>query len=146
MVDVFSPQKRSLVMSHIRSKDTIPELKVRATLHSLGFRFRLHDPKLPGKPDIVLRKHHAVVEVKGCFWHGHGCRVDHTPRSHKGYWLPKILANIQRDRKNERTLRGLGWAVFTVWECECRDQKIFCRKIRLINKSLRSERHVRRSL
>lgn len=120
MVDVFSRAKRSQVMARIRAKDTKPELAVRSALHALGFRFRLHDRKLPGRPDIVLRRHATVIEVRGCFWHGHACLKGRQPGQNRGYWLPKLERNRARDRRNARKLRALGWRVVTLWECRVR--------------------------
>src|SRR5438034_6690810 len=119
MTDVFSKQKRSWVMSRIRGTDTNPELKVRSFLHALGFRYRLHDRRLPGKPDIVLPKYRTVILVHGCFWHGHrGCaKGRHRPQSHVEFWQRKIEDNARRDRIAVRRLRKLGWSVFTLWEC-----------------------------
>ncbi len=107
-------------MSRIRSKDTKPEMLVRRALHGLGFRFRLHVRTLPGCPDIVLPKHGTIIQVKGCFWHGHTCRDGRFPRSNSAYWTPKLLKNASRDRLNERKLRRLGWSVRSVWECRLR--------------------------
>jgi DNA mismatch endonuclease (patch repair protein) len=111
---------RSEQMSRIRSKDTKPEMAVRGALHRLGFRFRLHVRELPGCPDIVLPKHRTVIQVKGCFWHGHACRGGRTPKSNTAYWIPKLIQNRKRDRSNERKLRRLGWSVHSVWECRLR--------------------------
>ena len=104
-------------MSRIRSKDTKPEMLVRKALHRLGFRFRLHLRGLPGRPDIVLPKHRTIIQVKGCFWHGHTCRDGRLPKSNRAYWVPKLLKNRERDRSNERKLRRLGWSVRNLWEC-----------------------------
>jgi DNA mismatch endonuclease (patch repair protein) len=108
-------------MSRIRSVDTKPEINVRRALHAMGYRFRLHVTPLPGTPDIVLRKYHAVVEVRGCFWHMHGCPLAHIPKSRTEYWLPKLNRNRERDRRTIRQLRSLGWRVLVVWECEAHD-------------------------
>lgn len=120
MADVFSKAKRSAVMAAIRAKNTKPEVLVRRLLHLMGYRFRLHDPALPGKPDIVIPRAKAVVQVKGCFWHGHRCLRGRVPRTNQSYWLPKILGNKARDKRNERQLRALGWQVKTIWECTIR--------------------------
>jgi len=112
-----SPE-RSANMARIRSKDTKPELLVRKALHRLGFRFRLHVPTLPGRPDIVLPKHRTVIQVKGCFWHGHTCSDGRIPKSNQDYWVPKLFRNQKRDRANERQLRRLGWSVRCLWECQ----------------------------
>lgn len=108
-------------MSGIRGKNTKPEIIVRQALHRAGLRFRLHRKDLPGKPDIVLPKYHAVIFVHGCFWHGHGCRYFKVPKTRTDFWLDKITANARRDRIHEDDLRNAGWSVFIVWECEIRD-------------------------
>lgn len=109
--------ERSAMMSRIRSKDTKPEMLVRKALHRLGFRFRLHVRDLPGRPDIVLPKYKTIIQVKGCFWHGHTCRDGRLPKTNREYWVPKLLRNKQRDISNERKLRRLGWSVRNLWEC-----------------------------
>jgi DNA mismatch endonuclease (patch repair protein) len=108
---------RSAMMSRIRSKDTKPEMLVRKALHRLGFRFRLHVRDLPGRPDIVLPKYRIIIQVKGCFWHGHTCRDGRFPKSNREYWVPKLLRNKERDISNERKLRRMSWSVRTLWEC-----------------------------
>ena len=105
------------MMSRIRSKDTKPEMLVRKALHWLGFRFRLHIRDLPGRPDIVLPKYNTIIQIKGCFWHGHTCRDGRLPKSNRGYWVPKLLRNKERDISNERKLRRMGWSVRSLWEC-----------------------------
>ena len=106
-------------MSRIRSGDTKPEIVVRSLLHRMGYRFRLHRRDLPGKPDIVLPKHRTVIFVHGCFWHRHrGCKRCTTPSTNQDYWLEKLKGNAERDRKNKRLLKKLGWKVAIVWECE----------------------------
>jgi DNA mismatch endonuclease (patch repair protein) len=118
MVDRLTRERRSWNMSRIRSRDTGPELKVRSALHRAGYRFRLHRKDLPGCPDIVLPKYRTVVFVHGCFWHRHlGCRYAYTPKSRVVVWNEKFRANVERDRRNKRDLRRLGWRVVTVWEC-----------------------------
>jgi DNA mismatch endonuclease (patch repair protein) len=109
--------ERSAIMSRIRSKDTKPEMLVRKALHRLGFRFRLHALSLPGRPDIVLPKYKTIIQVKGCFWHGHTCRDGREPKSNREYWVPKLIRNKQRDISNDRKLRRLGWSVHNLWEC-----------------------------
>lgn len=104
-------------MASIRSKDTAPEIRVRHTLHSIGFRFRLHVTKLPGKPDLVLPKFRAVIFVNGCFWHGHDCNLFRMPSTRRQFWESKIQGNRNRDFRIEATLVKLGWRVMTVWEC-----------------------------
>lgn len=117
-MDKLSPAVRSRVMAAVRGKNTRPEMIVRSLLHHLGLRFRLHDKKLPGTPDIVLAKHKTVVFVHGCFWHCHSCSRGAVPKSRTEIWLPKLAANKVRDRLHRRALVSLGWRVVTVWECE----------------------------
>ncbi|HEQ72433.1 MAG TPA: DNA mismatch endonuclease Vsr [Spirochaetia bacterium] len=118
MPDVFSKAKRSEIMSRVKSKNTKPEMLLRGTLHRIGFRFRLHSAKLPGKPDLSFPKYRAVVFVNGCFWHGHGrCRKSALPTSNSEFWKTKIGKNKMRDQKAYRKLKRLGWRVIVVWEC-----------------------------
>ena len=111
--------QRSALMSRVRGKNSMPEKLVRSELHRLGYRFRLHDARLPGKPDIVLPSRRVVVLVHGCFWHRHPrCRLSSTPKTRTAFWKEKFAANVKRDRKTRRELETLGWAVHIVWECE----------------------------
>lgn len=122
MVDTISSKRRSENMRRIRSKGTKPEMAVRRLVHSKGFRFRLHSPLLPGKPDLVLPRLGKIIEVRGCFWHRHeGCIDSHIPKSRREYWLPKLKRNLRRDKDNLEKLRAMGWRVLVVWECEVRD-------------------------
>ena len=106
-------------MSHIRSKDTKPEKRLRSLLHRLGFRFRLHRKDLPGTPDIVLPKYRTVIFVHGCFWHQHpGCKKATLPRSNVEFWKNKLEKNIERDKEVEKKLIETGWNVIVIWECE----------------------------
>lgn len=131
MSDTISSKQRSLNMSRIRSRNTLPELRVRSILHRSGFRFRLHQKGLPGKPDIVLRRHKTVVFVHGCFWHQHkGCKRCTTPRTNESYWQAKLEGNIRRDKAHVKQLRSLGWSVLVVWECETKDESRLTRKLR----------------
>ena len=108
-------------MSRIRGKDTKPELLVRKGLHARGFRFRLQDRNLPGRPDIVLTKYGVAIMVNGCFWHGHGgCRYAIKPKSNIEFWETKIARNKHRDEVTAAHLEALGWTVIVVWECELR--------------------------
>lgn len=104
-------------MSGIRSKNTKPEILIRSGLHRRGFRYRLHDKKLSGKPDLVLPKYNAVIFVHGCFWHGHDCHLFKWPKTRKQFWKNKIERNREVDRKAVERLRAEGWRVATVWEC-----------------------------
>ena len=118
---MLTPSQRSYCMSRIRGKNTKPEIQVRQGLHAHGFRFRLQDRKLPGRPDIVLPKYGVVIMVNGCFWHGHkGCRYATVPKSNVEFWTAKIQRNRHRDQVTEAHLTALGWHVITVWECELR--------------------------
>lgn len=117
MADNVSGEIRSRMMSGIRGKDTKPELYVRKALHAAGFRYRLHDRKLPGKPDIVLPKYRAVIFVHGCFWHGHDCHLFRLPATRTDFWQGKIEINVERDHRSEQALAVGGWRVAKVWEC-----------------------------
>lgn len=113
---------RSYNMSRIRGKNTLPEETVRKYLFSRGFRYRKNDPKLPGKPDIVLPKYKTVIFVNGCFWHMHeGCKYFVWPRHNAEFWKRKIQENAARDRKNRQRLKEQGWKVLIVWECSLKD-------------------------
>ncbi|MCX7590178.1 MAG: DNA mismatch endonuclease Vsr [Kiritimatiellae bacterium] len=121
-MDILSKEHRSWNMSRIRSRDTVPEKKVRSLLHRLGFRFRLHKTDLPGIPDIVLPKHRAVILIHGCFWHRHPrCKFAYTPKTRRSFWQKKFLENIERDKRNLRCLRRLGYRVLVIWECQIDD-------------------------
>jgi DNA mismatch endonuclease (patch repair protein) len=112
-------------MSRIRGKNTRPEMLVRKFLFSEGFRYRLHDKKLPGKPDIVLPRYHTVIFVHGCFWHGHnGCRYFVIPKTRTEWWTEKINRNIENDNKSVELLRQAGWRIINVWECDLKKDKI----------------------
>lgn len=118
--DIVSPEQRSRMMSGIRGKDTKPEMVLRRGLHALGFRFRLHDRKLPGTPDLVFPKYHAVILAHGCFWHGHDCHLFRLPGSRTEFWRTKIDRNRAVDARTQLALRDAGWRVGTVWECAMR--------------------------
>jgi len=106
------------MMSGIRGRNTKPELTIRSGLHRLGFRYRLHDRKLPGAPDLVFAASRAVLLVNGCFWHGHACHLFRWPASREAYWREKIAGNIRRDLRNRERLANLGWRIGEVWECQ----------------------------
>ena len=105
------------MMSGIRGRDTKPELALRKGLHAMGFRYKLHDKSLLGKPDLVFPRYGAVVFVDGCFWHGHDCHLFKWPKSREDFWREKIMANIERDKLVSRLLKDHGWRVLRVWEC-----------------------------
>jgi DNA mismatch endonuclease, patch repair protein len=116
-MDVLTPEQRRHNMSRIRGRDTKPELMLRRGLHGSGLRFRLHAGKLPGRPDLVFPRHHAVVLVHGCFWHGHNCGLFRMPTTRREFWNGKITGNRSRDRRNIESLLKEGWRVLIVWEC-----------------------------
>jgi DNA mismatch endonuclease (patch repair protein) len=117
--DIRQMQTRSYNMSQVKSKDTMPELLIRKFLFSRGFRYKLHDPKLPGRPDIVLPKLRTVIFVNGCFWHGHeNCRNFVVPKTRTDFWINKIQGNKTRDAKNIKLLKGELWNVIVIYECE----------------------------
>lgn len=121
MTDVMTPEQRHRCMAAIRGRDTRPEMIVRRFLHARGLRYRLSDRRLPGTPDIVLKKYHTVIFIDGCFWHGHeGCSQFKLPKSNSDFWRHKINMNIARDYRANVELRLLGWRVIRVWECEIR--------------------------
>lgn len=120
MADVVTPLVRSRMMASIRGADTKPELFIRRGLHRLGFRFRLDDRTLPGRPDIVFPKYHAVLFVHGCFWHRHDCHLFKWPGSREDFWKKKLNGNAERDRRNIDSLEQTGWRVGIVWECATR--------------------------
>ena len=125
MTDIVSKEKRSYMMSRIRSKDTKPELIVRKYLFHQGFRYRVNVKNLPGCPDIVFKKYKVVIFVNGCFWHGHSnCKIAHIPKSNTKKWKDKIQKNIDRDLLNRNLLRKMGWDVLTVWECQLSSSKL----------------------
>lgn len=117
MVDIVSKEVRSRMMSGIRSKNTKPEIMLRKGLHSSGFRFRIHDPKLLGKPDLVFPKYNSVIFVHGCFWHRHLCSLFKWPTSRSEFWRNKLNRNHDVDAQNIRELLDAGWRVGVVWEC-----------------------------
>lgn len=119
MTDVMTPEERSRCMTAIKGKDTKPEIIVRKYLFSRGLRYRIHNRKLPGSPDIVLKKYKTVVFVDGCFWHGHeDCKYFRMPKSNVYFWKHKIAMNMSRDYANNVDLELAGWKVIRIWECE----------------------------
>lgn len=119
MVDIVDARTRSRMMAAIRSRNTAPEILVRQYLHATGLRFRLHDRRLPGTPDICLPKYQTAVFVHGCFWHRHpACRFATTPSSRENFWTQKFSANVARDQAKAAALRAAGWQVLVVWACQ----------------------------
>ncbi len=117
MADIVSPEKRSQMMSGIGPKNTKPEMVIRKGLHSQGFRYKLHVSNLPGKPDLVFPKYHAVIFVHGCFWHGHDCNLFKWPSTREEFWRIKINRNRQKDVESRAALFSAGWRVGIIWEC-----------------------------
>ena len=121
---------RSANMRAIRSKGMKPELVVRRTVHQLGYRYRLHKANLPGKPDLVFGPRRKVVFVHGCFWHSHGCKLSHMPRSNESYWKPKLEKNKMRDCQQLTALEAVGWKCLVIWECQIADGAALKRQLR----------------
>lgn len=122
MADTVDPERRSQIMSRIRSRDTLPERTVRSLAHRLGYRFRLHREGLPGRPDLVFVRQQLAVFVHGCFWHRHaGCTNCTTPKTRADFWQRKFESNVARDRRNCEDLARLGWKPLVIWECETED-------------------------
>jgi len=125
MADRHNPEQRRFNMQQIKAKDTKPEILLRKLLFKEGFRYRINDRKLPGKPDIVLKKYNTVIFVNGCFWHGHqDCRYFVMPKTRTEFWNDKINGNRERDLRNIFQLKEAGWNVITVWECELKKNLI----------------------
>jgi DNA mismatch endonuclease (patch repair protein) len=131
MADIVSRSKRKEIMSSVKQRHTKPELIVRKLLHRLGYRFRLHNKKLPGTPDIVLPKYKTVIFVHGCFWHQHeNCRKARRPTSNVEFWNEKLDKNIERDNRKESELKEAGWKILTIWDCEMKDEDLITEKIK----------------
>jgi DNA mismatch endonuclease (patch repair protein) len=124
-MDVHNEKIRSYNMSRIKGSNTKPELIVRRFLHSNGFRFRIHDKSLPGRPDIVLKKYNTVININGCFWHGHeGCKYFVIPKTRSEFWQKKINDTRNRDKINSLKLHKMGWKVLHLFECQLNPKKI----------------------
>lgn len=132
MVDVHTPRQRRRNMAAIKSKHTKPELLVRSLVHSLGYRYVLHDSRLPGKPDLVFPSRRKAVFVNGCFWHMHRCKNGRVkPATNSEFWETKRRSNVERDRRNRRALRDMGWEYHVIWECCTNDSEMLA--VRLVN-------------
>ena len=123
MVDNLTSAQRSKNMSRIRSKDTKPEIIVRKKLHSIGYRYSLHKKKLPGKPDIFLKKLNLAIFVHGCFWHHHGCKYSNIPKTNTEFWKNKFRKNKSNDKKHSNSLKKQGIKTKTIWECQIKFHK-----------------------
>lgn len=134
MADIHDKKTRSYNMSQIKGKNTKPEMLIRKFLFANGFRYRLHDKKLPGRPDIVLPKYKTVIFVNGCFWHGHeNCRYFSIPKTRTKWWKEKINKNILNDGIKQELLKELNWKVIVVWECEVKILNCDHMRIKLLN-------------
>lgn len=130
MVDTVDKETRSRIMSRVRGKDTAPEMIVRRLVFSLGYRYRLHDARLPGKPDLVFAGRKKVIFVHGCFWHRHeGCALARIPKSRTDFWVEKLSANRARDLRNQAALKALGWRSIVLWECTLAHKAALKRRI-----------------
>ncbi len=120
MTDIVDSATRSRMMSGIRAKNTKAEVEIRKRLFAAGFRYRLHDKKLPGKPDIIVPRYKAVIFIHGCFWHAHDCVLFKWPSSQKNFWKTKLTGNRKKDLENNDALKKLGWRILVIWECAFR--------------------------
>jgi DNA mismatch endonuclease (patch repair protein) len=135
MADTVDKKRRSEIMRAVKSFDTKPEIIVRKYLFAKGFRFRLQNKSLPGKPDISLKKYNLLIFVHGCFWHGHSnCKIYVMPKTNKKFWYSKIENNIKRDKRNIRKLRNQGWNVIVIWECQLKNKNRDITLKRLVDK------------
>jgi len=139
MPDKFSKETRSRMMSGIKNKNTKPEMMIRKELFGNGFRYRLHNGKLPGKPDLVFRKYMAVVFIHGCFWHKHNCRYFVWPKSNTEFWRKKIIGNKRNDQMTIKELQSMGYRICIFWECVTRDRRLFPKAIKKMVKWLTGE-------
>ena len=117
MADIVPKSRRSEMMAGIKGKNTKPELWIRTGLHRMGFRYKLHDKRLPGKPDLVFPKHRAIILINGCFWHGHNCELFKWPGTRRDFWHQKIEQTRIRDQDNLHEYQELGWKTLIIWEC-----------------------------
>ena len=124
MTDHLTKERRSWNMSRIKNKNTKPEMLVRRYLYSKGYRYRLHNSKLPGKPDISNSSKKSAVFINGCFWHRHGCKYTTTPKTNTVFWVKKFNKTIERDKNNYKLLTNNGWKIIVIWECETFDNQL----------------------
>lgn len=131
-MDVLTKEQRRRNMRAIRARDTRPEMFVRRLVHSMGFRYRLHGPGLPGRPDLVFASRKKVLFVHGCFWHRHRCKYGRVlPATRREFWSAKLQKNVERDRRVRYQLRVLGWQSFIVWECQLKSADDLADRIRV---------------
>ena len=133
-MDRITPEQRSKIMSRIRGRDTLPEIVVRKALHAKGWRFRVCDKRFQGKPDIVIPKAKTIIDVRGCFWHRHGCKDSTMPKSNIEFWMEKWSKNVRRDHRNEAAWRNAGWNLIVVWQCALDGSKADCALERICSK------------
>ena len=125
ITDILTKEERSALMAKVKGKNTKPEIYVRKYLFSKGFRYRVNDPRYPGRPDIILPKYRTAIFVHGCFWHGHeSCKYARLPLTNREFWENKIRTNIERDKRNIELLKQEGWKVVVVWQCELRNRRL----------------------
>ena len=129
-MDNVSPQRRSEIMSRIRSQGTKPEMSVRRLIYAMGFRYRLHARELPGKPDLVFRSRRKIIFVHGCFWHRHDCNLARLPKSRLQFWVEKLEKNRERDARVQEELAAAGWRFLVIWECELANSAAVESKVR----------------
>jgi DNA mismatch endonuclease, patch repair protein len=129
-MDTVTSDVRSAMMAAVPRINSMPEITVRAAIHAMGYRFRLHSRDLPGRPDIVLPRHRKVVFVHGCFWHRHGCRKTTTPSTNNDFWTQKFASNRERDKRVVKKLRFLGWKSLVIWECQLDKPDRMLRRLR----------------
>lgn len=130
MTDTLSPEERSKRMSLVRGKDTKPEFRVRRLIYSLGYRYRIHSPELPGKPDIFFKGKKKAIFIHGCFWHRHdNCALARLPKSRLNFWKSKLEGNKVRDKQNQEKLSALGWSFLVIWECEINNLELLADRI-----------------
>lgn len=135
MNDFMTDAQRSRAMSKVRGQNTKPEIKIRSGLHRQGFRFRVNNSKLPGRPDIALKKYSVAIFIHGCFWHCHiNCPKSKMPQTRAEFWKNKISNNVIRDQKNIKTLSEIGWRIAVVWECGIKKEKDLIETLGTLNR------------
>ncbi len=129
-MDNLTKEQRKLCMAEIRSKNTKPEIVVRKVLSKLGAKYRLHNSKLAGKPDIVIAKTKKIIFINGCFWHQHkNCRKQALPKANKKYWGPKLQRNVEKQEQDIKLLKKQGWKVYKIWECQTNNENKLTQKL-----------------
>lgn len=119
MIDKFAPDKRKAIMQSVKGKNSKPEKIIRSLIFNLGFRYRLHDSTLPGKPDLVFKTAKKAIFVHGCYWHRHNCKKGKSiPAVNKDFWEKKFNANRKRDKETQQKLKKMGWITLVIWECQ----------------------------